>query len=410
MRRLLPQQFRRHNDVVRFDLADIELRQNIIPVDEAEQLVGRPTVQLSSFVGVDMRKHEVNILLLKVVKASAFRQDAPDKFVGDFDAALLIRGAGVAVEDQAAEFPVPAALNRGGVTELTAAIRQDDREKLAVGFSAENGVQFVKDRLNRSGGVGVPQEAEEQVAVGEEYRQEHLPSLSPNDRIHLDHRHIGIVGDKLHIVLISTTVITVTVNLFIGVLPPGPHTDDAGTIHLVSVKGAGIQKIVNGLLAVHQLVCIAHTDVVDGLAVLDKRGNDFVDALQFLRRDSKSVPGGRELLSVALICCVRFVLKLPQRAVLAFLAAVTDIGRLGDLAAYLLLKVGAVFKAEPTEAASFASVKAGVAQEGLVTGLSVNAGIERTAVRAGRDFNQVLSDFSGDRTGVFLQLRGDLRE
>ena len=56
---LLPQQLRRHNDVVRFDFTDVELRQNIIPVDEAEQLVGGPTVQLSSFIGVDMRKRDI---------------------------------------------------------------------------------------------------------------------------------------------------------------------------------------------------------------------------------------------------------------------------------------------------------------------------------------------------------------
>ena len=60
---LLLQQLRRQNNVVCLDFADIELRQNIIPVDEAEQLVCRPTVQLSSFIRVDMRKHQVNILL-----------------------------------------------------------------------------------------------------------------------------------------------------------------------------------------------------------------------------------------------------------------------------------------------------------------------------------------------------------
>lgn len=69
---LLLQQLRRHNNVIWLDFADIELKQNIISVDEAEQLVGGSAVQLSSFVGVDMRKHKVNILLLRSSKLVPF--------------------------------------------------------------------------------------------------------------------------------------------------------------------------------------------------------------------------------------------------------------------------------------------------------------------------------------------------
>ena len=83
MRILLPQQLRRQDDSIWLGFAEIEPRQNIIPVDEAEQLAGRPVVQLSSFVGVDTKNHKVNILLLKVTKASVFGQNTSNKFVGN---------------------------------------------------------------------------------------------------------------------------------------------------------------------------------------------------------------------------------------------------------------------------------------------------------------------------------------
>ncbi len=53
-----------------------------------------------------MRKHQVNILLLKVIKRFAFRQNTPNQFVGYFDAAFLIRGTGIAIENKTAKLIV----------------------------------------------------------------------------------------------------------------------------------------------------------------------------------------------------------------------------------------------------------------------------------------------------------------
>ena len=94
---------------------DIEFRQNIIPVDEAEQLVCGPTVQLSSFIRVDMRKHQVNVLLLKVIKRFAFRQNTPNQFVGYFDATFLIRGTGIAIKNKTAKLTVFVLLDGTGL-------------------------------------------------------------------------------------------------------------------------------------------------------------------------------------------------------------------------------------------------------------------------------------------------------
>ena len=137
LRGLLLQQLRSENDVIRLDFADIELQQNIIPIEKAEQLVGRPAVQLFAFVGVDMRKHQVNILLLEIIKASTLRQNAADKLVGDFDAALLIGCAGVAVEDKAAKLTILVLLNRDRVAEFAAAVSEDDWKQPTIGFAGK---------------------------------------------------------------------------------------------------------------------------------------------------------------------------------------------------------------------------------------------------------------------------------
>ena len=47
---------------------DVKLSQNIIAVEEAEQLVCGPVVQLFSCVGIDVAHHQRNIVLGKMVE------------------------------------------------------------------------------------------------------------------------------------------------------------------------------------------------------------------------------------------------------------------------------------------------------------------------------------------------------
>ena len=61
-------------------------------MQEAEQLVCRPIVQLLPFIGVDIVHHQVNLLLLKLVKRGAFRNDAANEFVCNFNATFFIGG------------------------------------------------------------------------------------------------------------------------------------------------------------------------------------------------------------------------------------------------------------------------------------------------------------------------------
>ena len=82
-----------------------------------------------------MRKHQVNILLLKVIKGLAFRQNAPNQFMGDFNAALLIGSAGIAVENKATKLTVFILLDGDRIAELTATVSQNDRKESTIMYT-----------------------------------------------------------------------------------------------------------------------------------------------------------------------------------------------------------------------------------------------------------------------------------
>lgn len=46
----------------------MKLRENILAMDCAEQLVCRPVVQLFTCVGINVAHHEVDVILLQMIK------------------------------------------------------------------------------------------------------------------------------------------------------------------------------------------------------------------------------------------------------------------------------------------------------------------------------------------------------
>ena len=83
-----------------------------------------------------MRKHQVNILLLKVIKRFALRQNTPNQFVGYFDAAFLIRGTGIAIENKTAKLIVFILFDGDRIAELTATVSQNDRKESTIGWTS----------------------------------------------------------------------------------------------------------------------------------------------------------------------------------------------------------------------------------------------------------------------------------
>ena len=91
-------------DLICGDCLDPELMQGILPVEEAEQLVCRPVVQLFPCVRINVAHHERHILLVQVVKGCFLRKYTTDHFVRNFTYTLLIRTLRITVKNTCSAF------------------------------------------------------------------------------------------------------------------------------------------------------------------------------------------------------------------------------------------------------------------------------------------------------------------
>ena len=86
-------------------------------------------VQLLSFIRIDVVHHAVDFILCQELKGGSFRKYASDEFMRYFDAALLVRTAGIAVEHAGTEFAGSRiAFNGSRISEFAAPVSQDDRK------------------------------------------------------------------------------------------------------------------------------------------------------------------------------------------------------------------------------------------------------------------------------------------
>lgn len=210
--------------------------------------------------------------------------------------------------------------------------------------------------------------------------QKDLAAFAANDRVHLDNGDIGIVCHKRREILVGAPFIAVSIDFQLRRSPSRTHPDDAGTIHLVSVEQTGVQIIVGGLFADHQLVCIIHKSMMDRLSVLDERRNNLIDVLQLQRVDCKPLPTLGEGSLIGSVRVVRLVLVLSQRASLFVLAVSADVGRFGELWAHFFNEVRAVLIAVLAVAAALSSAQAGIADICFLAVVAMDARIEATPV------------------------------
>ena len=122
-----------------------------------------------------MIHHEIDFVLGKELEGSAFGKHAADEFVSDLNAALLIRAPRITEEDARTQFPGRQVTFKGGrVCELAAAIGQDHREQLLKERYAQFLLKAVEDVRHRSGGIGVSEKSQHQVAVAEMQGKQNL--------------------------------------------------------------------------------------------------------------------------------------------------------------------------------------------------------------------------------------------
>ena len=189
----------------------IELCQNITPVEKAEQLVGRPIVQLFPFVGVNVVHHQINIFLLKLVQRGALRNDASNEFMRDLNTALFVRAAWVTVEHKTAQVSIGILFDCGWIGELRPTVREDNGKELRKGVGAKCFIKAIDNISDRACGVGFPQKCQHEVRITEENRQQHLPAFLTLDRIHFHYRSIRIVSHELQEIGVCTALIAVLV-------------------------------------------------------------------------------------------------------------------------------------------------------------------------------------------------------
>ena len=84
-----------------------------------------------------------------MVKGCTFGKNAPDKFVGDFTAAFLVRTLRIAIEDSASYLSKFSAFNGNWVGKFTASVRQNDGKQSAVLLVPKSFVQPFKNLRNR---------------------------------------------------------------------------------------------------------------------------------------------------------------------------------------------------------------------------------------------------------------------
>ena len=379
-------------------------------IEEAEHLVGRPVVQLFSFVRVDVRNHIIDVGLREIIEGRPFRRNAANHFVTNLDPAFLVGRTGIAVENTASQLAIAVALEGCRIRELAAAIGQNDGKETAVEIPAERVIQMVHRVEYGPRRVVLMDKSEEQRRTAEVNRHQHLLAFLPDYGIHLHNLSVGICSRVCQEVFIGPVLKAVPVNLLDLLGLAGAHANHARKIERPCVKEPLHKIVVHRSLGQHDLVTVALTNVMDRLPVLQQRRNNVVDALDLHRVSGKPLTAFGHLF---LVCCLSvngIVIVLSVRTAVAGLAAVTDVRRLLERGAFVFLKFVAVKVTLFAKSASLAGMNTAITEELLLAGHTKTAGIESPPVSADVENLSMFSYFFGNGAGVFADLSGNLLE
>ena len=84
----------------------MELLSHVTAIEEAEQLVCRPVVQLLSCIGINVIHHQVNFVLGQKIERGLLGQNPADHLMRYLAAAFLVRTLGITVEDPGSEYAI----------------------------------------------------------------------------------------------------------------------------------------------------------------------------------------------------------------------------------------------------------------------------------------------------------------
>ena len=267
---LVPDQFRRHSDLVGGYFPYAELFKDILPVALGEPSGGGDVPQRRPDHAVHVGQGQVHLLLGEEVHAFALGEYPPQVAVVVLHVGLLPGSVRVAVEDPRPDaLAVDASLDGPGVRELRPVVRQEDREDASEHLEAEQPlkpVEYVDDRLGR---VGVPQEGQHGGACVELQRKQELPAPDAEHAVHLDHLRLRVVAHELQELLPAPTLGAPRLHL-VGdaLLPAGLHLRRVGQVQRAwRLEDARVYVVVQRPLADGEAVGVRGDDVVQRLAL-----------------------------------------------------------------------------------------------------------------------------------------------
>lgn len=180
-------QLRGQAHFVRRDQDQTEPVHRILAEAAQRQLHRALALQRRPCGAVDMAHHQGDLLLGQAVKGSALGQHIPDVLMVLFQPALLLRPAGLAVEQCGPAAAVPAVFEPLRVRELRAVVCQDHREHGPERLFAQRLFQPVQGLHGMSHLLAVQQIGQHQLLLPPEEGLEHFPTLAPLHGIHLHH-------------------------------------------------------------------------------------------------------------------------------------------------------------------------------------------------------------------------------
>ena len=333
------QQRRLERDVVRRDADDSEERRDVLPVLPREEVVGGLVPEAPADVGVDVRHHQRDAALREAVErrrlrvGRALREDEADELVVALDVRLLAGGVGVAVEHGREPAAVGVELDPGGVGELRAVVREDDREEAREHLSPavlpvvspQGGDDGRENPQHAFARLRVDGERQHEVEGVEEERQQGLPSPGALHGVHLDDAHAGMLRDELQVVVPRPSDAARPVHPVLHPLAPA-GLDHAGPRQVVPLRREqpAVDVAVGGLEREREPVGVVDHGRVYGLPPVREVPERPVAQEQLALGDVRAGAGLREDRLVGLLRLGVEVAALPEDAFALVPAAVAD--------------------------------------------------------------------------------------
>ena len=340
-------------DLVGGDPDDPELAEELlalVPELLDEGVVGRPSPERLARVAVDVRDHQVDLLLRERIEGRAFLQDPPELQVEALDVRLLRGAVGVAVEhaDAAGLEPVrvvdrvgPVVLDHLRVAELGAVVEDEAAEHAPEEARPRELPEHVVHARAGLRGLRVPQERQRQHVV-HGHREEDLSADGSDDGVAFGRHDVRMLGEPCDPVGLRPADAASGVRLGLGLPVRSPARSGEGEVMPLRAEQPVVDPAVDRAFRVSREelgVAAHHGD--DGLPVPDGWRQHGVHPGDGLVVGADSRARGAERALVVRLRGGCDVVALRQRAVALVLAPVADVRRLREPVARGLAEVGA---------------------------------------------------------------------